>query len=73
MQLAVHEHLHALVEDLRKALRPVADEHAVDEVGIVLPLAGLRVLPAVVDRDAEAKDARAGCCGPELGVPRQIA
>ena len=70
-QLALDGDLSPLREVLGEGRGTLSEDHQVDEVGVVLPLAGLLVAATVVDGDAEAQDAGAALRLTELGVPRE--
>ena len=72
-ELALDGDLGALGEEARKRFGAGAEDDAVDEVRVVLPIAGLLVTPTVVDGDPEVQDLRAVRRGAELGVPREVA
>lgn len=66
--------LEALGQATAQRLGAGTIEHAADEVGVVLPLAGLRVLATVVDRDREGEHGLVLVVrSPKLCVPRQVA
>ena len=71
-QLAFDGDLAALRNEVRNRLGTRAEHRAIDEVRVVLPFAGLAVLAAVVDSNAERHDGHAGLRAPNLRVARQV-
>ena len=72
-QPALNGDLHTLREDAREGFGSRAEQHAVNEVGPVLPFAGLGVLYAVVDCDTEMQNRGPARRLPKLRVSREVA
>ena len=72
-QLALDRDLVALGEEAAHGLGAGTEHGAVHEVGIVLPLAGLRIAAAVVHGDAEGEYLRAARGDAKLGVAGEVA
>src|SRR5205807_1222628 len=62
------------LREVPRAVLALRAEHAdVEVVGLILPLAGLRVLPPAVDRQAQRAHTAAGGELSELRIPREVA
>ena len=71
-ELAFDRNLRPLGEIAAHGLGTGAEHRAVHEVGVILPIARLRVLAAIVDGNAKRKHLRAagGCA--QLGIAREV-
>lgn len=71
-ELALDGNLVAFLHVLGDCLGAGSEHRAIDEIGVILPLAGLRVATAVVDGEADREDGGTACGSTELGVTGEV-
>lgn len=71
-QFALDGDLRPLAKVLRHGTGTGAEHYAVDEVGVVLPFVGGRILSAIVDGHAEAQYFDTGLSGAKIRVAREV-
>ena len=71
-QLALDRNLVSLCQETAHGLGARAEHSAVDKVGIVLPLASLRVAATIVHGDAKGQNLGSASGGAQLGITREV-